>query len=75
VLADRAGFERAKNALAPFGITTSAHLRDSFPPFGSEVYCKAVVTLRAATGQYGPSNDVERFTPCPPPASSSRMRQ
>lgn len=68
-LDDAAGMNRAKAALAPLGITTATHLREPYPPFGKEVYCQAVVTLRAATGQYGESNDVQRFAPCPAPAS------
>lgn len=67
VLADAAGLNRAKNALAPLGIKTSADLRASYPPIGTDVYVKALVTTKNDPDR-GPSNDVERFVPCPPPA-------
>ena len=69
VLADAAGFNRAKNALAPLGLTTSAALRAVYPPIGKDVYVKALVTLKNDP-QRGPSNDCERFEPCDPPASA-----
>ena len=62
------GMNRAKAALAPLGLTTSAKLREEYPPFGEEVFCLCLVTLKTTT-QYGTSNDVQRFKPCPPPVA------
>lgn len=66
---DTAADNRAKLALAPLGFKTSADLRAAYPPVGKDVYVKALVTLKADP-QRGPSNDVERFEPCPPPAGA-----
>jgi len=68
VLADAAGMNRAKAALAPLGLTTSADLRRPFPGF-KDVYVKALVTLKHDR-ERGPSNDIERFEPCPAPAGA-----
>lgn len=69
VMADTAGMNRAKNALAPLGLTTVAELRLGYPPIGKEVFLKVLVTLKTDP-QRGPSNEVERFEPCPPPAGA-----
>jgi len=69
VLADAAGANRAKAALAPLGLTTSADLRRAYPPIGQDVYVTALVTVKNDP-QRGPSNDVERFERCDPPASA-----
>lgn len=69
VLADAAGMNRAKAALAPLGLTTAADLRAAYPPIGKDVYVKALVTLKH-DAQRGASNDVERFEPCDPLASA-----
>lgn len=71
VLDDRAGFERAKKALAPLGLRTADDLRRPFPPLGKDVFVKALVTLKNDP-QHGPSNDVQRFEPCDPPAGAVR---
>lgn len=70
VLADTAGMNRAKNALAPLGFSNSADLRASYPPIGRDVYVKALVTLKNDP-QRGPSNDVERFEPYSSPVGNS----
>ncbi|OWK35546.1 hypothetical protein [Fimbriiglobus ruber] len=69
VMADANGENQAKIALAPLGLTTAANLRAVFPPTGRAVHVKALVTVKADP-QRGPSNDVERFELCPPPADT-----
>lgn len=69
VLSDPASLNRAKAALAPLGIVTSAHLRGVYPPIGCDVFVNALVTVRPAKDGYPESNDVERFAPCEAPAS------
>lgn len=69
VLDDLPGFNRAKAALAPLGLRAGEDLRRQYPPIGAEVFVRAVVTLKT-NPQYGPSNGVERFEPCDPPAGA-----
>ena len=66
---DAAADNRAKKALAPLGLTGKVALHAAYPPIGRDVYVKAMVTLKNDP-QRGPSNDVERFEPCPPPAGA-----
>ncbi len=65
---DRAQNSKAGAALAPLSITQQ-NCRAAYPPVGRDVFVKALVTLKNDP-QRGPSNDVERFEPCPPPASA-----
>jgi len=69
VLADAAGWNRLVNAIQPLGFTQKDQLRAVYPPIGKDVYVKALVSLKNDP-QYGPSNDVERFEPCDPPAAA-----
>ena len=66
---DAAADNRAKNALAPLGLTSKVALRATYPPIGRDVYVTALVTLKNDP-QRGPSNDVQRFEPCDPPAGA-----
>ena len=66
---DAAADNRAKNALAPLGLTNKVALHAPFPPSGKEVFVRALVSLKNDP-QYGPKNDVERFEPCDPPAGA-----
>jgi len=70
VLADAAGFNRAKIALAPLGIRCADDLRKAYPPIGTTLYVRALVTIRPAKDGYPESNDVERFELCDPPAGT-----
>jgi len=66
VLDTAAGMNRAKTALAPLGLTSSAKLREEYPPFGEDTFCLCLVTVKI-TPQFGTTNDVQRFKPCPVP--------
>ena len=66
---DAAADNRAKAALAPLGLLTSAHLRSPYPPLGTDVYVKTMATMRNDL-QHGATNDIERFEPCDPPAGA-----
>ena len=70
LILDADGMHRAKTALAPLGLTSSAKLQEEYPPFGEDVYCQCLVTVKT-TEQYGTTNDVQRFTPCPAPVSAT----
>ena len=70
MLDDKANQNRAAKALAPLGFTSPAKLREEYPPFGDDVYCLCFVTLRT-TEQYGTTNNVQRFVPCPAPESAT----
>ena len=71
-LADAAGQNRAKKALAPLGLLTGDDLRRPFPPLGKDVFVRALVTVRNDP-QYGETNDVERFESCDPPVGFAPM--
>jgi hypothetical protein len=69
-LADAAGFERAKAALAPLGLLTAADLRSPFPPFGKVPFVKAMLIV-SDDPKFGSKNDVQRFVVCGSPAGFS----
>jgi hypothetical protein len=56
-----AAANRAKAALAPFGLATSVDLRKPFPGPNRVITLQVLVTAQERPG-YGTTNDVERFT-------------
>ena len=72
LLTDQSGFNRLKATSSPFGLVTSAHLRECYPPRGREVYAQCLITHKDE-GPYGPSNDVQRFEPCLAPETAKQV--
>lgn len=66
MLAGQTAINRSKKELAPLGLRTLAQLQSPFPPDGEEVFCQCIVTVRDSE-EYGPRNNVKRFTRCDPP--------
>ena len=65
MLAGQTAINRAKKELATLGLKNLRQLQAPFPAEGEEVFCQCIVTVRDSE-EYGPRNNVKRFTRCNP---------